>query len=58
MLCSVVMLEELQMKTRFKGKITQGEYQTFWISDHVGIELKVMTDEVLLSNQRHLKRCL
>lgn len=30
------------MKTRFKGKITQGEYQIYLISDRFGIELKVM----------------
>lgn len=46
------------MKTRFKGKISPGEYQIYLISHRVGIELKVMTVKVLLSNQSHLKRCL
>lgn len=46
------------MKTHFKGKITPGEHQNYLISHHLGIELKVMTIELLLSNQRHLKRCL
>lgn len=46
------------MKTRLKREITPGEYQIYLISYHVGIELKVMTVEVLLSNQSHVKRCL
>lgn len=46
------------MKTHFKGKITPGEYQIYLISHHVGIKLKVMTAEVLLSNPSHLKRGL